>query len=332
MDAKASSTQPATGGGDARSLGGDSRVLDITVLMGGPSLERPVSLMSGEQIAGGLLEAGHHVTCADISPAETSALDREGIDVVFIALHGAFGESGEVQQLCERRGLRYIGSGPRASRQAMDKVVAKEIFRRAGLATPAWIAVEESQGPQSARQIDPPVVCKPIDGGSSVDITIARTAEQRDAAVSRLLGRYGRAMVEQFIDGPELTVGILGQQILPALRIIVPDGGFYDYEAKYAETAKTQYLFDHGVGADVEAAARRAAMTAHEALGCRDLSRVDMVIDAAGVPQVIEVNTIPGFTRHSLLPKAAERAGISFAQLVDRIARMAMDRPAGGSV
>lgn len=303
--------------------------LDITVLMGGPSAERDVSMMSGTAIADALQRRGHKVTRADISPQDTSALDREGIDVVFIALHGAFGESGEVQQLCEDRHLRYTGSGARASELSMDKAAAKQIIKRAHLPTPDWMIVEEFHTPEQVSgwlpELDVPVVLKPVDGGSSIDIVIARSRSRRDEALEVLLDKYGRAMLERFVTGRELTVGILGDQALPLLEII-PAKGFYDYGAKYSDEAGTQYTFEHGLGAETVASTQAAAVATHRAIGCRDMSRVDFVLDEQQRAWVLEINTIPGFTSHSLLPMAAARVGIDFDELVDRIARMAMAR------
>jgi len=304
------------------------RALDITVLMGGPSTERDVSLDSGRAIADALERVGHRVSRDDILPTDTRALDREGVDVVFIALHGEFGEDGHVQALCEDRGLAYIGSGPRASELAMDKAAAKQVFRREGLATPDWIIVEEyddpAEGAERVAAMDMPVVVKPVSGGSSVDVTIARDADARDRAMENLLDTYSRAMIEQFIDGRELTVGILGGQVLPIIEIVPPEE-FYDKAAKYTDCG-TQYVFDHGLDAGAVRATQAAALATHDALGCRDLSRADIMLDAAGTPWVLEVNTIPGFTSHSLLPMAAARVGISFDQLVDGIAAMALAR------
>lgn len=305
------------------------RCLDVTVLMGGPSSERDVSLMSGSAIAGGLERIGHRVTRADISPADASALDRPGIDVVFIALHGDFGESGEVQALCEARGLRYTGCPPRASELAMDKAAAKQIFRRVGLATPDWMIIEDFHSPAQKRkwlaEIPLPVVVKPVDGGSSVDIAIARDESRRDLAVELLLDKYGRAMIERFVPGREMTVGVLGDRALPLLEVI-PAREFYDHTAKYADDAGTRYVFDHGLPAPTVARLQDDAMTAFRALGCRDLARVDFILDAGGTPQVLEINTIPGFTSHSLLPMAAAKVGIGFDELVGRIVDMAMER------
>jgi len=315
--------------GAAVGLARRSRALDITVLMGGPSAERDVSIASGTAIADALARVGHKVIRADISPTDVSALDRPGIDVVFIALHGEFGESGEVQGLCEARSLRYTGSGPRSSQLAMDKAATKQICRRQGLATPEWVVVEQFQVPaQVARQLNLlplPVVLKPVDGGSSVDIVIARDAAERDGALDMLLDKYSRALVERYVEGREITVSILGDEALPVLEII-PSREFYDLRAKYADDAGTRYVFDHGLSDEMVQAVQAAALTAHAALGCRDMSRVDFILDEHAVAHLLELNTIPGFTSHSLLPKAAARVGISFDELVDRIASMAMQR------
>lgn len=304
------------------------RLLNIKVLMGGPSSEREVSLASGSAIAEGLGRVGHTVSRSDIVPEDVSALEEPGIDVVFIALHGAFGESGEVQRLCEQRGLRYTGSGPKASELAMDKAAAKEVLRRAGLATPDWVVVKASDARRHYRKaveaLGLPVVLKPVDGGSSVDVTIARDEARRGEATQALLGKYGLALLERFVRGAELTVGILGDRALPVIQI-VPARSFYDYTAKYADDTGTQYLFAHGLPEATVRAAQAAALKTHQALGCRHMSRVDFILAEDGQLQVLESNTIPGFTGHSLLPKAAAQAGIGFEELVDRIANMAVD-------
>ena len=304
------------------------QVLDITVLMGGPSREREVSLDSGQAVCAGLARRGHKLTTADISPRDVSALDRPGIDVVFIALHGEFGEDGQVQRLCEARGLVYTGSGPAASATTMDKIASKEVFRAVGLVTPAWAVLDKSSTPRRVAKllgdIGLPCVLKPAGGGSSVDITIARDEPTRDRAVEQLLGRYGLALVESFIAGREMTVGVLGEATLPAIEI-KPAREFYDYFAKYEDDA-TQYLVHPAMDAAAEQLMRATALAAHRALGCRDFSRADFILTAQGVPYVLEVNTIPGFTSHSLLPKAAAAAGIPFDELCDRMVQMALAR------
>lgn len=296
--------------------------MDITVLMGGPSSERDVSMQSGEAIAAALERLGHRVTRADISPEDPSTLDRRGIETVFIALHGVFGESGEVQALCERRGLRYTGSAVRASSLAIDKDATKRACKAAGVLTPDWQLIE---GEPPAELLAPPVVLKPVDGGSSVDVTIAHAAAQRDAALRDLLSRYGRALVEQYVRGREFTVGILGDQALPVLEII-PRSAYYDKHAKYDDDAGTTYSFEHGLSERTVAELQAAALASHRAIGCRDMSRVDFIVDAAERGYMLEINTIPGFTSHSLLPKAAARAGISFDELVERLVKMSLER------
>jgi D-alanine-D-alanine ligase len=303
--------------------------LDITVLMGGPSDEREVSLMSGAAIATALQQAGHQVTRADITPFDTAALNRDGLDVVFIALHGDFGESGEVQQLCEDRGLRYVGSSPRASRLGMDKAASKQYFLRAGLTTPDWMVLENFHRPAQVNEwlgeLPLPVVVKPVSGGSSIDITICRSVDQRDEAIANQFEKYGRAMVERFIAGRELTVGIIGEHPLSVLEIR-PRHEFYDYEAKYADDTGTEYVFDHGLSDDLVERIQFEAMQAHRCIDCRDLSRVDFILDDHQVPQVLEINTIPGFTSHSLVPMAARHEGVEMSALCDRLVRMAMAR------
>ena len=311
-----------------RTIAPARRLLEITVLSGGPSTEREVSLKSGRAVASALSSLGHEVHCADIAPGSLEALAWPA-DVVFIALHGAFGENGQVQQLCEDRGLRYIGSGPRASALALDKVASRERFTGAGLKVAKGVVLtSDDAGWEAAEALEDmglPVVLKPIDGGSSVDVTIARSAAARDDAVVALLDKYGRALAEEFVPGREFTVSILGRVALPVLEII-PAREFYDYAAKYADGSGTRYVFDHGLPPAAVGALQSAALAAHDALGCRDLSRVDFIVTPAGAPVVLEVNTIPGFTGHSLLPMAAARVGLDFPQLVDRIAMMAMAR------
>jgi D-alanine--D-alanine ligase len=300
---------------------------DVTVLMGGPGSEREVSLMSGQAVAAGLEAMGHCVTRADITPHDTSALDRSGIDAVFIALHGDFGESGEVQKLCQAKHLPYTGSGPYASRLGMDKAAAKQIFLRAGLATPDWMIIEKFHKAQEVSawlgEISPPVVVKPVDGGSSVDVYICQDAQARAEALEELLDVYDRAMVERFVRGREFTVSILGQTPLPLLEI-VPSETFYDDHAMYEDDAKSGYVFDHGLSPALAGQIQAQALTAHKAQNCQDFSRVDFMLDKDNNPQVLEINTIPGFTAHSLLPMAAKQAGIEFPQLVDKILALAL--------
>jgi D-alanine-D-alanine ligase len=300
------------------------RRLKITVLSGGPSSEREVSLKSGRAIAAALESIGHDVQIADISPEDLSALDGAA-DMVFIALHGAFGEDGQLQQILEDRGIRYCGSGPAASATAMDKSEAKARFREAGIPTPPSAVVTARQVNRVLTTWSPPVVVKPLSEGSSVDCTIVHVGEDLSRPLHDLAERYGRCLVEQFVKGAELTVGVLGEEALPPIQIR-PAGEFYDYNAKYLAD-NTEYLFDIDLPAAALAEVRALSVQAHQALGCRDFSRVDWIIEEGSHrPFILEVNTIPGFTDHSLLPKAAQRAGLSFADLCQRIVELTCQR------
>jgi D-alanine-D-alanine ligase len=301
---------------------GAIQTLDITVLMGGPSAEREVSLQSGRAVAEALESLGHRVYRADVSPEDLGALDRE-CDVVFIALHGTFGEDGTLQAELERRGRRYVGSGPEGSALAMDKVRSKRRFVELGVPTPPYRVAAADNVEQVAADFAVPAVVKPVAEGSSVDVVITRNRPALQRALASAIGKYGRAMVEAFIRGPELTVGILGDVALPVCEIR-PKREFYDYAAKYEDDA-TQYLFDPDLPAELLAEVQRLSLRVHQGLGCRHLSRVDWILDAAANrPYCLEVNTIPGFTSHSLVPKAAARMGLSFARLCQRIVELAL--------
>ena len=296
--------------------------LDITVLAGGGGVERDVSLESGKAVHAALCRLGHRVTLLDISPNDLAALDRAA-DLVFIALHGEFGEDGTVQAELEGRGVPYCGSGVQASRTAMDKVAAKRCLERAGIPTPAFEVVDHSDVAGSATRIGIPAVVKPVASGSSVDITIVRTPRALQSAAAGLIDKYGEALVERYVAGPELTVGILGDEDLPDCEIRT-QREFYDYSAKYVDD-DTEYLFDLDLPDTLLERVQVLSLAAHRHLGCAVFSRVDWMIDAASRrPLVLEVNTIPGFTSHSLLPKAAARVGIGFDQLCQRIVELSL--------
>lgn len=307
-----------------RSPHSGTTTLDITVLMGGPSAEREVSLNSGKAVADALRRRGHRVNCCDISPGDLSALDKPA-DLIFIALHGTFGEDGQLQTILANRGMAYVGSDAASSRLAMDKVESKKRFVAAGIATPAWKIITQQQLNHQMNSWRLPTVIKPVDQGSSVDTFIARDAYGFQAAMERVVVKYGRCLIEDYIAGPELTVGILGNTALPVCEIRTTRE-YYDYAAKYLDDA-TEYLFDLDLPADLLQTVRALSIEAHHALGCRDFSRVDWMVDAkTHQPYILELNTIPGFTDHSLLPKAAARANIGFDQLCQKIIEQATSR------
>lgn len=294
--------------------------MKVTVLYGGPSSEREVSLKSGKAVADGLKAMGHDVLLADIMPNDLSALNA-ACDVVFPVLHGQWGESGELQAILELRALPFVGSGSQASRLGMEKTAAKECWRAMRLATPDWyIATTASQASLAVAKIGLPCVVKAVDGGSSIDVFLCDMLTVALESADKLIAKHGRCMVEQMIRGKELTVGIIDQQALPPIWISAT-GKFYDFQAKYnADT--TRYNFQLGLGDGKVRQIQQLAFRAHQALGCRHLSRVDVMLDANDNPYLLEINTLPGFTDHSLLPKAARYVGLEFGPLVDKLARL----------
>jgi len=296
--------------------------MKITVLYGGPSAEREVSLVSGKAVIDGLRDMGHDVFPSDVSPTDLSGLD-EPCDVVFPVLHGEFGESGELQEILEQRGIPFVGSGSLASRLGMDKVATKRAWQAAGLPTPAWELITRAA---PASTLPPPVVVKPVDSGSSIDVSICKSQIDMDLASDACLQHHLDALVEQFIDGPELTVGLLEEEPLDPIRIIVKRE-FFDYDAKY-NGCGTEHHFDLELPHQVSQRCRELAREANRIIGCRDLARVDIMLDQKLEPYLLEINTLPGFTPTSLLPEAAAHAGIDFGQLVDRLVRRAAARGA----
>lgn len=296
--------------------------MKVTVLYGGPSAEREVSLVSGRAVAEGLMRAGHEVFGADITPADLSALDRPA-DVIFPVLHGAWGESGELQEILEQRKLAFVGSGSKASRLGMDKAQTKKAWEKAGLPTPAWEVVTPDTL-AACSLLARPCVVKAIDSGSSIDVHVCKDPAGARPAAEKVLDRHGRALVEEFIQGPELTVGLLEEKPLAPIRI-VPKREFFDYEAKYKDKT-TEHRFDTGLPHDVLERCRELARQANAVLGCRDLARVDIMLDGQHRPYLLEINTLPGFTPVSLLPEAAKHAGIGFEALVDRLVKRAYQR------
>ncbi len=296
--------------------------LSITVLAGGPSAEREVSLDSGRAVAEALQKRGHEVVLADISSGDLRALDRAA-DVVFPALHGTFGEDGQVQRIMEQRRLRFVGSGSAASAICIDKIETKRRLAEAGFPTPHWDEVARETPAADYPPFRRPVVVKPVDQGSSVHTIIVRKAAEYAPAIATVLEHYERAMIEDFIKGDEITVGLLDGEPLPPI-CIRPKRGFYDYEAKYQDD-RTEYLFDTNHPPEVFRQAAELSRRAWEILGCRHLARVDWMVDQDHRLWFLEINTMPGFTSHSLVPKAAARVGISFEELTERLVRMALD-------
>jgi D-alanine-D-alanine ligase len=292
----------------------------VAVLMGGPSAEREVSLRSGAAVSAGLRRAGWRVTDVDIHGPDF-ALEPDTA-VAFLALHGTFGEDGTLQRLLEERGVAYTGCGVQASHDCFDKAVSKRIFEAAGVPT-ARYEVLTTGGPRCVT-LPLPVVVKAACQGSSVGVIIVREAGALDAALAEAL-RYGEhVVVEEFIAGRETTVGILGETVLPVVEVR-PKTGVYDYASKYTKGA-TEYEVPARLSEAVTREMQSVALKAFRAAGCRDYSRIDFLLDCDERPYVLEINTLPGMTETSLLPKAANAAGISFEELCSRMVRMALER------
>ena len=300
--------------------------MKVTVLYGGPSAEREVSLVSGKAVIDGLKSMGHDVFASDVSPTNLSGLDHL-CDVVFPVLHGEFGESGELQEILEQRNLPFVGSSSKASRLGMDKVATKRVWEKAGLPTPRYQVIKKGEAHE--KPIEPCVV-KAISSGSSIDVFVCKGAAKgaqtglADEALQTLLQRHDQVLVEQFIDGVELTVGLLEENPLAPIRII-PKSDFFDYHAKY-KAVDTEHRFDTGLPDAVVKKCQELARIANKEVGAVDLARIDIMLDQHNNPYLLEINTLPGFTSKSLLPEAANHAGIAFGALVDRLVRRALAR------
>jgi len=291
----------------------------VGVLMGGLSSEREVSLNTGAGVLAALQERGHDAVGIDWK-AGTSLprlLDDARIDVVWNALHGTYGEDGAVQGLCACLGLPCTGSGILASALAMDKVASKRIFESHDVPTPRWSILRADGAAAQVERFGFPAVIKPGNEGSSVGVSIVETADQIDDAIALARRYHGAVLVEEYIAGTEVFVGILDDRVLGSVEVR-PAGKFYDYEAKYKRN-DTRYILPPELPPDVLARCEAQALEAYRALGCAGHSRPDLRIDREGNVFVLEVNTLPGMTKTSLLPKIAAKAGMSYAELCERI-------------
>ena len=311
-----------------------ARAHSVAVLMGGPSEEHDVSLKSGQGVVKALTARGwtaHPVIIPKTSTVDAachearSALQRLRPSVAFLALHGPFGEDGTIQQVCDALSVPYTGSDAAASRLGIDKVLSRGCFERAGLAVPRWKTVESSASIPVRELVNGwsyPLVVKPVSQGSSLGVSIVRSPEELPAAL-QAAGAYGpRVLMEAFVSGREVTVGVVGDRALPVVEI-KPSHPFFDYSAKYT-SGLTEYVVPAPLPPAVTRVVQEAGLAAHRALGCRHVSRTDLILTREGVPVILEVNTIPGFTPTSLLPKAAACAGLSYDELCEQLVWMAL--------
>lgn len=307
----------------------------VAVLYGGPSPERAVSLVSGKAVAAALRDAGYLVREIDIDRDLAERMKAEPTDVAFLALHGSPGEDGTVQGLLEYLGIPYTGSSVLASALALDKIAAREVLAAHGLpVAPALALTAEDSAPIERRLQEAgllfPVVVKPATVGSSLGMFIVRGAAGLAPALASAFELASRVLVEQFVAGTEVTVGILGDdhpQALPVIEI-VPAGEFYTYETKYVP-GKSTHLIPARLPRERYARVQALALAAHQALGCAGWSRVDLIVPDQAPPVILELNTIPGMTPTSLFPEAAKHAGIAFPELVSRLVEWAWSRRRG---
>ncbi len=305
--------------------------MKVAVLKGGRSLERNVSLRSGARVEDALGRLGHDVVALDVGTDLVKRLSGERPDIAFVAMHGVGGEDGTVQELLEILGIPFTGPGAAACARCMDKSLAKHAIREAGLPTPDWFAFNSTAfrelGAADAlgrleQSLGFPLVVKPSRGGSSLGVRFAAAAGEVPQALVSAFSYDERVLLERFVDGREVAVSVLGEEALPIVEAIPAQGDRYDFEARY-EIGRTRFVCPADLGESVRAAVNEAAIAAYRALGCSGFARIDLILGSDG-PQVLEANAIPGLTDTSLLPQAAEAAGMSFEQLVARILDLAL--------
>lgn len=303
----------------------------VAVLFGGLSLEREVSLRSGNRVADALSDRGYPVTQLDVDAELVRELTQGDYDVAFIALHGAIGEDGTIQSILELIGLPYTGPDALASALAWDKPIAKGLYRRAGIPTPDSVSltsqafrdvgVSAAIG-RIAEELGMPLVVKPAKGGSSLGLAHVDRLEELPAAIVGALSYGDAVLIERHIEGTEVAVSVLGGNPLPAVEI-QPKEGVYDFAARYTAGA-TSFHVPARLAPPVLARCAEVALAAYEAVGCRHVSRADLIVDAEGTPWLLELDTCPGLTETSLLPLAANAAGLDFGDLLEHLVRLAL--------
>ncbi|MBN8866118.1 MAG: D-alanine--D-alanine ligase [Solirubrobacterales bacterium] len=307
--------------------------MKVALLQGGRSLERGVSLRSGQRVTEALLDLGHQVDVMDLGPDLVGRLDSSRPDVAFIALHGTEGEDGTVQALLELLDIPYTGPGVAACKRCMDKSLAKYTLRENDIPTPDWVTYSEaairdfgaaSTFAAAVEQVGLPLVAKPASQGSSLGVKVVTDLEQVPGALITALSYDDRALLESWVSGRELAVSVLGGETLPVVEAIPTESNAYDFEARY-EIGAASFECPASLGEAETAEVERVALGAYEALGCSGFARVDVMLAEDG-PQVLEVNAIPGLTETSLLPQAAEAAGLDFEAMVQKILDLSLDR------
>lgn len=304
----------------------------IGVLMGGTSTERDISLKSGKAVYESLKEEGVEVVAVDITTEDADKIIQliksYNIDCAFLALHGHFGEDGRIQEILDAMGIAYTGSGKLASQLAMDKIASREIFQVYGLPVPRYKAIEKTSYNKNLSlecNLSFPLVVKPTTHGSSIGLSIVEKKEDLPGAVELAFEFDEKILVEEYIKGREMTVGIIEQTPLPVIEIVPKKRKFFDYEAKY-HSGMTEYIVPAKIESEIAEYIQRVAISAHRFLGCFGCSRVDMILRQDNIPVILEINSIPGFTPTSLLPKAAKVIGLDFAKLCRKLIELAYEK------
>jgi D-alanine-D-alanine ligase len=313
----------------------------VAVLKGGSSLERQISLRSAARVQDALETLGHETVPIDVGPDLVKRLRDSSAEVAFIALHGRGGEDGTVQEILEIVGMPYTGSGVLACIRTMDKVLTKHLLLKSGLPTPDFFAFNETAFrefgaaetlPAIEQRLGFPLVVKPAAQGSALGIKFARSPADMPEALVSAFSYDEKVLLERYVEGRELAVGLLegedGVEALPIVEALPKEEYFFDFEARY-EIGKTDYVCPAELPGDTTERIQELAVTVYDLLGCHGFARVDMILSSEGEPQVLEAQAIPGLTETSLLPQAAEAAGLSFERLVGRLVELALERPAG---
>lgn len=300
----------------------------VGVLMGGPSSEREISLKSGKAVLAALLELGVNAVGIDITSDERREniilIKKNRIDCAFIALHGRFGEDGTIQEILEELNLPFTASGVKASRLAMDKAGSLQVFSQGGLIVPKSQLLDKTayqKNGQFINELGLPVVVKPANHGSSIGLSLVEDSQGLPLAIDLAFKFDEHIIIQEYIRGRELTVGILDDLALPVIEII-PQGKFFDFAAKY-QSGSTRYIVPAQLESELAIKVQQAARQAHNLLGCYGCSRVDFILTPEGQPYILEINTIPGMTATSLLPKAAKIIGIDFGRLCLKLLALA---------
>ena len=296
----------------------------IAILAGGPSCEREISLISGRAVFDALYARGLEVFMLDPVGDFMGELKKQNVSVVFLALHGSFGEDGTVQRMLEEAGIVYTGSGIEASEVAFDKAKTQALLKKAAIKVPEFVVFENKKDAGVKSPLPYPCVIKPTKSGSSVGISIISKDEDYERAVKEAFRYSDSIIVEQYVHGRELTVGILDNKALPVVEVIAARD-FYDYQAKYQDTG-TRYEFPAKLSEKMASIVSEIALRAYKAVGCEVMARVDIILADDQTPYVLELNTIPGLTGKSLLPKAAKASGIDFPDLCVKIIDLSLGR------